>query len=499
MKKILFPLLLLASFALHAQTVNITLSKDIITTEMRKRNFEIPPQHIGSFFYHCDMISNAQLAYTATLFKAKQSITLHKYDSTVKEVGKHTIGAGLEYGPFVGHLVAFNQALLLVYYQVQGDNIKLLMTIIDPETLAEKETKELYSIAAKNTRFFSVWGSAERNKLITTLSPDGNKLLVCQSGNTNEIFTCIINKNFGVEKTSVTTIEKTNGEFAINNGVIDDNGNIYCSYTHTVKKEKECGIFALAANGKKAFADFTDDKNAWKSDVIDFHTRAGDPTLYVYANYYGEYLNEGLLVSSFNIANLSFGKTNYYPYPDDMRKRLSKMDFGAKNKSVYTVWKVDYKCTDMEDGTIAFTGTPMRRYYLNSGGYRVYMGPIINFFVRNDGYNVGAVYRSLEAGDDAGIIAIPYKSNLVLLYKDGLKNVLLKDTSDYVSVVFGKVVSAKVVISGTGALLDKQPLDEKNNNLNYLCTTYYYKIAANKFMMPTSRDGNLLWAAISIE
>jgi len=108
---------------------------------------------------------------------------------SVKSAALH--GKGKEFGPFNPQLIEFHDRLLLFYYKVIEDkSIQLSMCVIDPATLDEKENIDLYNIVERNGWLFKAGDAILNNRLIVSKSADANRLMVGQSGNTDELFTC---------------------------------------------------------------------------------------------------------------------------------------------------------------------------------------------------------------------------------------------------------------------------------------------------------------------
>lgn len=493
MKKILIPLLLLASIALNAQTINLELSKEF-TFKEKGSSIYTSVLKVGDFFYDVDVdYKGMQFAYTAKLEKVRYGITIHKYTTDMKEAGNYAIGSGKDYGPFPAKMIVYNQALVVVYYQVrEGNGIQLLMTIIDPVTLKEKVTRELYNVSEKNVGLWSTYEVMNKNNLIITPSPNEDKLLICQSGNTNEMFTCVLNKSFEVEKSTITPLRGKLTDVKLNNSFIDNTGNIYLSYTYVVDKLNYRGIFAQNTAGKNAFVDYKGDKT-WGSNVLFFHQSVKTGQLLLYANYYGDYLDEGLLTTSFNLNDFKFGKANYFAYSDDIKQKMSKAGYGAKNKSLYSVRRIDFICNELEDGTVAFSGTPIFKVgdvsYSGKTTTVIYAGPIVNFFVKNDNYTVNVIYRDIRELEPAGVIAAAYKNSLVLIYNDGPKNITIKDSTDYSSEKDASdLVLAAAVMSSNGALVSKKQISGDVIGSNYFYTSFNKQVANNRFIIPIGRE-----------
>ncbi len=159
---------------------------------------------------------NMQFAYTAKLDKIKYGVNIYKYDADMKEVKKVSLKGNRELGPFSPKMIYFQNRLVVLYYKVMEDNsIRLFMSVVDPATLEEKENKDLYSISERNVGLFKIEGALNRNKLLIITSPDTSKLLISQSGNTGELFTCSIGADMIPVKKMTTKIKQGLEEFEI--------------------------------------------------------------------------------------------------------------------------------------------------------------------------------------------------------------------------------------------------------------------------------------------
>ncbi|HVX52702.1 MAG TPA: hypothetical protein VHB48_21250 [Chitinophagaceae bacterium] len=492
MKKILFPLLLMAAIAIHAQTVNITLSKEF-TLKDAGNKLAGHPVKMGGFFYQLEIkYKGAQLAYTAKLEKIKYSVIIHKLDVDMKELAHYTIGNGKEFGPFPARMVMYNNTLLVFYYQVQDEHvIKLLMTVVDPDAMQEKSASEVCSLTEKNTGFFKMLNSLENNFLQIKHSSDHNKLLLCQAGNTQQIFTCLINQQYQIVQPRTSTINNRLTNFALNTSFLDDNDNRYISYTYKAGKINKRGVLMQASGGKEEYVDFKTGNALWDANTLSFHMGPDHLTVYIYANFYGDYFDEGLMLSTANISDFSFGQTRFFPYPQHIRQRLGTMGFGEKVKDSYTIRPIGYECYDMEDGSLAFSGTPI--FYtsdMTSHGTIVttFGGPIINIFIMGNECKWGVIYRSIREEPASYFTAMPYHNKLLLLYNDGPKNINIRDTSDYKDIKKASdLVLAKAVVSNNGDILSKEQISSNHAGSNYYFTIFEQQVTQNEYIIPIGR------------
>ena len=79
----------------------------------------------------------------------------------------------------------------------------------------------LYTISERNVGLFKLEKAVFGNKLLFCLSPDGSKLLVSQSGNTDEMFSCVLNADLSIEKPVVSKVNANMEDFAVGRALID--------------------------------------------------------------------------------------------------------------------------------------------------------------------------------------------------------------------------------------------------------------------------------------
>jgi len=494
MKKFLLPCFLLAVIFLHAQTATVSLSKEFVLKDRGLSNSTGSTYRFGDFFYSTEYVyKGMQFAYTAKLKNVTYGINLYKYTADMHEVEKLELGNGeKQYGPFAPKTVIFGNKILLFYYKAQEDgSIKLLFTAIDPETLTETNTKELYSMTEKNGGLFKMEGEVAANKLFLQASPDKTNLMVSQSGNTNQMFTCVINSNLEVISPSVLLLKNLNA-FHLQDYFIDNAGNKYFSYTYTLDKVNKRGVLVQNSKGKEAYLDFNTGQSQWEANMLSFYMSNDNSKLYVYANYYGDYMDEGVLLSTIDAEKLSFGTVQLFPYTDEIREKMNKLGFGSKNKGSITVNRVYYICNELEDGTLTFTGCP---YFVRTLNYshgsitKSYDGPIINIFIKGGKCSFGILYRKQESSHASGLIVMPYKNSLVCIYCDSKKNIDFGDAEKVKSEDNpAKLVLVQAVLNSDGTVTDRQEIGGDATGSNYYFLDSYERTSKKSFVFPIGRE-----------
>jgi hypothetical protein len=514
MKRIFFAFLFMVGLFAHAQTATVTLSNKFELKDRGLGDATGATCHLGNFFYCMQYdYKSKQFAIYPRLNDTKYNLNFYRYTADMKELAKTALSKGKkEFGPFPPQAIVLNNKLLLFYYHAQDDgSVKLLLTTIEPETLAETGTRELYTMPVKNVSFAETDGAIARNRLILVMSPNQKELMVAQSGNTNQIFTCIINNNNEMVKPSVTIIKDNFQDMAIQNAFLDNEENKCLSYTYTINKIYKRGVLVSDNRGKDTFMDFDTGRKEWESNKLSFHMANDNSTLYVYANYYGDYMDEGVLLATLNIRQLAYGPVRLFPYSNDIKEKLYKMGFGVKSKDAYTVKRVDYTCTELADGTLALTGYPsvtssdmrmkptiMNTNTLSANGaghaaqYQTVdiatAGPIINVFLKGGQCKFGLLYRKQSDSEASGYIPVAYKNQLICIYCDSKEN--LEQGRD--EKVKGKdrpsdMVLVEAVIAADGTVISRSQIADTAIGSNYYYLDHNKQVTSTSYLIPVGR------------
>jgi hypothetical protein len=522
MKLICFILSFFAFSFLHAQTVKVTLSnkfslRDHALTEKDGGTFKA-----GDFFYTVETdYKGMQFAYTAKLDKIKYGINVYKFDAEMKELNKIPLeGEGKLLGPFPPRAVLFNGKLLVFYYKAEENgSIQLLYSVVDPETMEVSAAKKLYTISERNVGLFKLEKAVLGNMLSLATSPDASKLLVAQSGNTNEVFTSTIDQGFEVGKPVVSRVKGDLEDFGIQHARIDNAGNKYFTYAYTEDKHSKSGVLLQNTSGKEAWLTVRTMPDGLEGGNFFLQPSKDNTKMYLYGVCGGEKSDEGVFLTTADAAGLKLGMPEVFRYPLDIREKLHKMDFADKSRGTYTIQSPDYICNELEDGTLTLSGYPtvlIRKMKMGSMGmdrgqmvpdYEYYAGPILNVFIKDGKSSFGVIYRNQEMSVASRIIAIPYKDKLVCIYNDSPKSI----GSDDLRVIDKKydptdLVLAAAVIGNDGTVTNREKIADKTGRSFYF-TGYRWRLSDNSYLVPLGQvKANLMryytdleqWATVEV-
>jgi len=488
LKKIYFFFLLLLAQLSKAQEFNYTVTKE----------FAIKNDDMGSIIrvndnfirYEVDY-GPMQLAYTAKLNKVKYGINLYRYDNDMKAVQTLSLDdKQKDLGPFIPSFFTFGGKLHVLYYQYTNDNtIKLFLTQVNPADLSITKKVEIFSFDQKNVGVFKIDNAISANHVYVSASPDKKSVLVAH-GNSSAITTCIIDDQLNITHNSVVEIPALT-RFSIVSLFLDNNNNKYFSYNYMENKENRRGILTDDNKGNTKFLEFKTGQPDYSANNLQF-AGTKDNKVYIYANYYGDYLNEGLLLTTIDTATFQISNARLFPYPDDYKQRISKMDFGEKVKGKYSIRKVDYEFRELENGTLTFAGVPS--YTVVSSGMKStrfddYAGPVMTVFISPDyKANFSMIPRSQKGTAASAVMLATYNNNLVCVYADKEKNInsamdddpsTTKDAED--------LVLGVAVFDSKGNIVRRTKIADKPGGNNYFITALSQKMTDKAFLIPIGR------------
>jgi len=447
---------------------------------------------------------NMQFAYTAKLDKIKYGVNIYKYDADMKEVKKVSLRGNRELGPFSPQMLYFQNRLVVLYYKVMEDNsIKLYMSVVDPATLEEKENNDLYAISERNVGLFKIEGVLNRNRLALKISPDSSKLLISQSGNTGEMFTCIVGPDLVPMKKMTTRIREKMEEFEIQNCAIDNAGNKYFGYSYKAGPANKKGMLLQDNNGKETYLPLTPGRNSgFEADQLSFQSSRDNTRMYVYTTYgHSETEEEGVLLTTVDVNHAVLAEPQLFPFPMDLRMKLSVRDYTNKEKGGMTVKQGSYHMTEMDNGTVVLSGSPVnlvaRTMMVSSMNHstarsvdsrQYFHGPVIHVFINNGICVFGVLNRNQQSTQASGFIVQPLGDKLVCIYTDTKKNMEslapdeLSKPADADNLVLGEAV-----FGSDGALISRKVIGDRMGNLNYF-TSYSRPLSDHSYIFPLGRN-----------
>lgn len=511
MKKTLFVLSLLYAVALNAQTTNLTLSKKFSLKDPGSTLFGAA-FGAGDFYYSMVVdYKGMQFAYSATLNKVKYGIDIYKYDRNMKEVKKISLsGHTKDMGPFPPRLRVFNGKICVFYYKSQEDNsTKLSMSIIDPNTLTETNNIDLYTFSEKNVGLWKMSEAINNNSLLLERNSDSTKLLVSQSGNTKEFFTCILNSDLEVEKPIVSKIKNMEG-FQLEKACMDNAENKYFSYIAKSGDLNKRGILLQNNKGEENFLAVKTGQGSLEVNSLSLKMTKDDTKVYVYADYGENKLAEGVLLATVDMSQHAIGNIQLFPYPEEVRAKLKEAGFAQKSGKSFSVFPVSYECAELEDGTLVLTGFPEYNVTntVSNGqsitNYRA--GPVIHAFIKSGKSNFGIIYRDQPRNEASYFIALPYKNKFVCLYTDFRKNIY-PDESEKIDRP-RELVLTQATWSADGTLLGKKEVAARPDGGLIYFINAAKPLAKDTWVMPMGRNRvNMVryyteieqWATLEVE
>jgi hypothetical protein len=494
---VFLPFLVLIS---KAQSFKITLTDEFSLkdkSEVYNETFSEDLIKIGDQYYRKQInVAGAKIAYFARLRDGLHGLTLYKYSDKMKEVLKKPLRDGKKEFGILGDKMLFfgNRLVLLNYDYKKDDSVRLYISEIDPSSLSVLGSTQLYSYHQKNLGMFGMIANADNfagNKLRVCFSPDSSKLLIETTGVPGEIYTIVINKDFGIGRIIRSSIPDGK-DFEINSTFIDNDGNRYIGYGYRPNKKDYYltrGVLFQNADGKEKYINLDLGDEGLHAKGLSFNCLAENPKkVYAFANYFGKNECEGVFTTTVDVGNLKINQIKLLPYPDDFKKRIYKLNFGTRSRDSYSVYPIDFTFTDLGKGTFALSGVP--KYTVEGNRIsRSFAGPIVNIFINNDNAIFNMIPRSQPASQASECIVTAYNNNLVCIYNDNEKNIT-KELSDDISIssVSSEFKLVAAIISSDGNVIRRNKIAESLNGSSFYFMDNFQKLSATHFILSIGRE-----------
>jgi hypothetical protein len=503
MKKILFITGLVAALQVQAQDVSITFSSPFSLRDKGLTQKEGNIFRAGAFYYCMETQSKGtQPDVRLKRNVAQHDVNLYKFDSTMKLLDKVAIDGKGDLGPFPPSHVIFAGKLVIFYYKVSdmGD-IRLLFSAVDPVTMAVSGAQELNAIPGMNINSFDVKRSFDLDRLSIGFNADSTKLLVVQSGRDADMFySAVIGKELTFSKAVISPVKAGLEDFAIGAVCLDVAGNKYFTYDYEEKHKSHHGLILQSAAGKDTWPDLQLPDGVTTEGLLWVRPSRDNSKVYVYGIAKGNMRMQyevGVLMATVDVARFRLSNVKFFPYPDDLRANLHKMDYAERISGEIEVKNAFYVSNELEDGTLALTGYPedveqgahMSHVDGSTTLYStVFAGPIINVFIKDGKGRFAVIYRNQEMTNASMFIVAPYHSKLVCIYNDSEVNIGSDDPR-----VNGKkygargLVLAVAVLSSDGTIVSRKKLADKQGHLTYF-TADQQPLPAESYLIPLGQD-----------
>jgi len=504
MKKI--SLLLLSLFCaatIFAQQFTVSTSP-----EFKHNDDDLQSQYFklgDSYIRYVTEYGGPQFGFTAKLSGVVYDITLYRYNAQMQEQAKLSLGNGEKtFSSFPPVVFIFNEKIEVLYYRYDKDaeTATLFVAQVNPVSLVLEDTKELFKLNQKNAGLLFGSKKLENVKLYPAISPDNSKALIT-CATQKVIMSCIVDKQFNVTRNTIIT-PKNLDDFYLIAPFLDNNGNKYFSYHYDLGDLNQRGVITeAAAGGPPRFQKYDlGIAETWANDMY-FAPAKDKSKLFMYANYYGNYHNEGVLLTTIDTGTFKIAKPNLFTYPADYRKRLLEDKFAIKAKGQVSVSKVFYTLTEFDNGAVAFLGVPSynetKQSTHTSSNSSIpmitttitnYTGPIMGIFIQPGAQNAvfTLIPRLLTGAKPGAAVFIKNHNQLICLYGDKEKYLAkdIKESSGYTKDPEDLVLAA-AVYNSNGDLLSRNKIAEKagSDNAYLLSGSYFYN--GNSLLIPVGR------------
>jgi hypothetical protein len=502
--KLLFVLCALVAYSqVWAQDVSVSFSSPFSLRDKGLTQKEGQTFRVGDFYFCMETSSAGKREDVQAKQKvATYNINLYKFDSTMKLLDKVVIDGQGDLGPFGPNHVLFAGKLLIFFYKVSdlGD-VRLQFSTVDPGTMAVSPAQELNLIAEKGNGLIDVKNSFELNRLGFGFNADSSKLMVVQSSTDIDVFcTAVIGQELTFGKPVISPLKSDLKDFVTGMVCLDDAGNKYFTYDYIEKNKRQHGIILQSAAGKDTWPDLQMPDGVTTEGLLWLRPSRDKSKVYFYGIAKGNLqmrYEVGVLMATIDVARFRLGNFEFFPYPEDMRENLRKMDFAERTHGNVEVKNTFYVSNELEDGTLALTGYPedveqgAPMSHLDGSSSQsstVFAGPIINIFIKGRKASFGVIYRNQEMTDASMFIAVPYHDKLVCIYNDSEKSVGSNDLGVNGSrFTLKEVVLAVAVFRNDGTTLSRRKLADKQGRLTYF-TNAQQELAGGNVLIPLGED-----------
>ena len=488
----------------------------------------------GSFYsYETDMQGIS--GFSANLKRSMHNITLKRYDATLTEKKSTKIKSQeKEFGPLPPALKVVNDKLYLLYYKMNDkSNVILYVATVDTSTLELSQPSELLTIDEdkKYLEFYMrsvsfdnpnlyVYGSnfaSSPTQLTKTFffegSPDDNSYLVTWTSSwNNKLFFSVFNKDMKRIRTGKELLPDEN-TLAFANACVDNNSNVYFSYSYTKKG--------------KPFSEILINKKDGASEVKSITIPDADPFgAYVAVDkenaklwICGAYKNDalylgGVYIMSLNTNNLAMSTVSKTSFPKDLVKILDEEGWGKEKKFGLSDGLV-LEANILDNGVMNLTGEFRRvdnpAMYSMDRTRRSFItaGSILN--ARFNG-NTAVFSRIPKVRVSAGSTfgdsyrVFGYKNSLIIFYNDHLSNLNLDISKPPArSDVYKNSVMAAAIIDSNGLVKRQMVIDKSNEDYLASVESMQEIIPGNFFLVMRRIKGmggvtsDMKWASLIIK
>jgi hypothetical protein len=314
-------------------------------------------------------------------------------------------------------------------------------------------------------------------------------LLVAQSGNIDELYTCIVNNKLEVESPVTSRVRPGLQDIEFTDGTIDRDGNRYLGYMYRVDKMTRSGVLLQKVGLKDSYLDLKGGQTIQGVENPRFHLSGDGLKIYLYATCFSDNMTCGFALATVDAGLQKIDAAHFFPFPLEVKEWMEKVGYSRETGMNGENYFTD-AISELRDGTVVISGYPLVSTFnagVTRGTFVNYAGPIINGFIKNGEVHFAVIYRNQETSPASGFVAVAADDKLVLLYNDGERNILSADATGSKRTISPLgLVLAQAVFDHDGKLISKSKIANKDRGLNFL-TSLTQRLSDNSFLIPVGQ------------
>ncbi len=436
-----------------------------------------------------------KLGYTVRLNDLKHAFTIRKFDSNRKEIGVNKLeNAEKAFGPLPTVSLEINKHLLLIYTRYEEkDSFRIFVSEVDKNSLALKNTVNVYSSAQKNIGAIGLFSFTE--DLLTVISPDSTKLLIAYNNKNGELFSCVVNEKAEVLRKTVSRniVPK---DAKITDAYLENSGHaalVASIPNELVSTSKVLGVIVQRLDNKERFLSYEVLGNGSNPHHLHFKSSKDNTKLYIFGNYAEHGYSMGVWLAELKIADFKLSAPAIFPYTEEFTKQAYETGFGDRKKGNYSVVGVDYNLIEFENGDLALCGYP--EIITQGQKYQTSLaGPVIMAFIEKKQKQVtfSMIPRNQHNGGGSDAIYIPYHEKLIVVYNDYAKRfegeVSPKDV-DRIRINMVKELSlGYAIVKKDGTIQEKKILIDGSARMDFFVTNQHVQLSDASLLIPYSDE-----------
>ncbi|MBI1779931.1 MAG: hypothetical protein HYR66_00955 [Sphingobacteriales bacterium] len=351
--------LMALSITIFSQQSSLSFSNDFKIAEK-----EYHDQTVTHAVYHNNnfyTVTNSSVGLGKWLFTKlydmQYAVTISMYDRDMNLIKETKLDNGdKNFGPLIPELLFFNKKLYLAYFKTDNkSSFNLYLSAIDDKQLTAGDPKKICTIEQENVGIFKLESVISGGLIYFATSPDNSKLLVACKSSPNKLQTFILDKDLNVIKKAATPSGFSS--FDIPSAVVTNDDKVCMIIT----SEQETKLICFNSDGRKTETRFNPIGN-----LTPYNTKAkvskDGASIFIYSTASLTGTKNpwcmGLITAQLNCSTLKPDKPKAYEFSAEFIQDLCEKGAGGKHKKYYLMYNFLPDLIELDNGTIAITGSP---------------------------------------------------------------------------------------------------------------------------------------------